>query len=135
MADGSSAPPLQEVVPKSGLVFSEKGCLTYSLCKPKIMPIKSVTLQKLEEMERKAAELGRSDVDLDAHNVDATVAAATGRTSAAMQNIRKAAATAEAEISTRVASGAEGKTTAAGGDGGAPAGEEKKSQPDVWRAE
>ena len=53
---------ISEVIPKSGLVYSEKGSLAYALCKPKIMPIKSVTLLKLEEMEKKAAELGQIDV-------------------------------------------------------------------------
>lgn len=42
---------LQEVLPKAGLVVSEKGNLAEILCKPKIMPLKSITLQKLEEME------------------------------------------------------------------------------------
>lgn len=40
-----------EVLPKAGLVVSEKGNLTEILCKPKIMPLKSITLQKLEDME------------------------------------------------------------------------------------
>jgi BBSome-interacting protein 1 len=44
-------PVLQEVLPKSGLVVSENGGLTELLCKPKILPLKSVSLQKLEEME------------------------------------------------------------------------------------
>lgn len=44
-------PTLQEILPKSGLIVSEKGGLTELLCKPKIMPLKSITLQKLEEME------------------------------------------------------------------------------------
>lgn len=42
---------VQEVLPKAGLVVSEKGNLSEILCKPKIMPLKSITLQKLEEME------------------------------------------------------------------------------------
>lgn len=42
---------LHEVLPKAGLVVSEKGNLTEILCKPKILPLKSITLQKLEEME------------------------------------------------------------------------------------
>jgi len=46
---------LSEVLPKAGLVYSEKGNLSEVLCKPKIMPIKSLTLAKLEEMEKKAA--------------------------------------------------------------------------------
>ena len=35
---------LQEVLPKAGLVYSEKGNLSEVLCKPKIMPIKSITV-------------------------------------------------------------------------------------------
>ena len=48
---------LTEVIPKSGLVYSERGNLTEVMCKPKIMPIKSITLQKLEEMEKLAKEM------------------------------------------------------------------------------
>jgi len=42
---------LAEVLPKSGLVVSEKGNLGEVLCKPKVLPLKSVTLEKLEQME------------------------------------------------------------------------------------
>ncbi|OQR94266.1 hypothetical protein ACHHYP_01531 [Achlya hypogyna] len=45
---------LQEVLPKAGLVYSERGNLTEVLCKPKIMPIKSLTLMQLEELEKQA---------------------------------------------------------------------------------
>ena len=51
----AQAPVLQEVLPKAGLVYSEKGNLSEVLCKPKIMPIKSITLEKLEQMEAAAA--------------------------------------------------------------------------------
>ena len=54
-----SAPPavkLTEVLPKSGLLYSEKGALSEVLSKPKIMPLKSVTLERIEEMERQAAQ-------------------------------------------------------------------------------
>ena len=51
------APGLHEVLPKAGLVYSEKGNLSEVLCKPKIMPIKSSVLQKLEEMESQAAKV------------------------------------------------------------------------------
>ena len=54
-----STPPavkLTEVLPKSGLVYSEKGALSEVLSKPKIMPLKSVTLERIEEMERHAAQ-------------------------------------------------------------------------------
>ena len=46
-----NTPAISEVLPKAGLVVSEKGSLSEILCKPKLMPLKSVTLQKLEEME------------------------------------------------------------------------------------
>ena len=45
------AQKLEEVMPKAGLVVSEKGQLTEVLCKPKILPLKSVTLQQIESME------------------------------------------------------------------------------------
>lgn len=47
----TSAQPLQEVLPKAGLVVSEKGQLTEVLCKPKILPLKSVTLERIQQME------------------------------------------------------------------------------------
>ena len=84
-----SSVAVSEVIPKSGLVFSEKGCLTYTLCKPKVMAIKSVTLQKLEEMEKKAAGLGRVDVD------EAAMAAVESNKASSKERIREQAARAE----------------------------------------
>lgn len=54
-SEGASKPAIHEVLPKAGLVYSEKGNLSEVLCKPKIMPIKSTSLQKLEELEAQAA--------------------------------------------------------------------------------
>eukprot|EP00976_Prorocentrum_cordatum_P033173 675910-Prorocentrum_minimum.AAC.1 len=54
---GRETASLQEVLPKAGLVYSEKGNLSEVLCKPKIMPLKSITLERLEEMEKAAADL------------------------------------------------------------------------------
>ena len=54
-ASSASKPTLQEVLPKAGLVYSEKGNLSEVLCKPKIMPIKSLTLEKIEDMEAQTA--------------------------------------------------------------------------------
>jgi len=48
-------------LPKAGLVYSEKSNLTDILCKPKILPLKSVTLQKLEEMEKKLDQLKQQE--------------------------------------------------------------------------
>ena len=49
-------PVVEEVLPKSGLVMGEKTQkFTHILCKPKLLPLKSITLEKLEEMEKEAA--------------------------------------------------------------------------------
>lgn len=53
---------IPEIMPKAGLVYSEKGNLTEVLCKPKIMPIKSMTLERIEQLERQAAEMGNEEV-------------------------------------------------------------------------
>lgn len=42
---------LQPLLPKSGLVVSEKGGLSELLCKPKILPLKSATLKRLEALQ------------------------------------------------------------------------------------
>ena len=54
---------IPEVLPSTGFVHSERGPLSEVLCKPKIMAIKSVTLEKIEAMEaaaRQAAAGGNS---------------------------------------------------------------------------
>ena len=47
---------LEAVLPRSGVVFAETDELSPILCKPKILPLKSITLQKIEEMEKNAFE-------------------------------------------------------------------------------
>ena len=55
---------LEEVLPKAGLVYSEKGTIGEVLCKPKIIPIKSVTLEALEAMLKAASSAdGGADAD------------------------------------------------------------------------
>lgn len=46
--------PLTEVIPKTGLVFSEKSTMVELLCKPKLMPIKSEALIRLEALDTEA---------------------------------------------------------------------------------
>lgn len=53
----SDRPRMEPLLAKSGLVYSERGLLTEVLCKPKLMPLKSITLQKMEKMEKKAASI------------------------------------------------------------------------------
>ena len=47
---------IAEVLPKSGIVLSDQGDLNEILCKPKILPIKSKIIKKLEEIEREREE-------------------------------------------------------------------------------
>ena len=46
---------IKEIMPKAGLVYSEKATLSEVLWKPKILPLKSITLMKLEKMEQELA--------------------------------------------------------------------------------
>lgn len=54
-ASSGRAGQLTEVLSRTGAVFVEKGELREVLCKPKILPIKSTALQKVESLERAAA--------------------------------------------------------------------------------
>lgn len=45
----------KEVIPKSGQLYQED-FPSVVLCKPKIMPLKSITLEKMEKMQKEAQE-------------------------------------------------------------------------------
>ena len=45
---------IHEILPKSGLVYSERGGLVEVLCKPKILPLRSSVLEKLKLIEQQA---------------------------------------------------------------------------------
>ena len=47
---------LDAILPRAGIIFSENDELSHVLCKPKVLPLKSITLQKIEEMEKTAFE-------------------------------------------------------------------------------
>ncbi|XP_078050068.1 BBSome interacting protein 1 [Augochlora pura] len=49
----TAAEKIDVVLPRQGLLFQEEN-LDYILCKPKLMPLKSITLEKLESMQRDA---------------------------------------------------------------------------------
>jgi BBSome-interacting protein 1 len=53
-----SGSQIREVLPKQGQLYDEDLPLMV-LCKPKLLPLKSVTLEKLEKMQRDAEELVR----------------------------------------------------------------------------
>ncbi|MCL4124950.1 UNVERIFIED_CONTAM: hypothetical protein GTU68_008034 [Idotea baltica] len=48
----------KEVLPRKGLLYQEDN-MPLALCRPKLMPLKSVTLEKLEEMQKSAVEKSR----------------------------------------------------------------------------
>eukprot|EP00752_Nemacystus_decipiens_P001481 g1456.t1 len=54
---------ITELLPRNGLVYSEKTNLSEVLCKPKLMPIKSITLQKLEQLEEQLLSENQADTE------------------------------------------------------------------------
>ena len=48
---------IEEDVPRSSMVYYEKDKFQEVLCKPKILPIKSSMLKRLEQMEREEQAL------------------------------------------------------------------------------
>ena len=43
---------LKNVVPKHGKLFTEPPNFSEVLCKPKLLPLKSITIRKLEELDK-----------------------------------------------------------------------------------
>lgn len=43
---------INEIIPKSGIVYNERVEFPEVICKPKILPLKSVTIKKLEDLEK-----------------------------------------------------------------------------------
>jgi BBSome-interacting protein 1 len=55
MSEEEKMSSLKEYIPHKGLLHHED-IPEYILCKPKLMPLKSVTLEKLESMQKQAEE-------------------------------------------------------------------------------
>ena len=53
--------PFREVLPKRGLTFHESSAQLV-LCKPKLLPLKSFTLEKLDKMQKEAASKARDTI-------------------------------------------------------------------------
>ncbi|KAG6798102.1 BBSome-interacting protein 1-like [Apis mellifera caucasica] len=49
----NSSEKIDVILPKQSLLYQEEN-LDYILCKPKLIPLKSVTLEKLEKMQKDA---------------------------------------------------------------------------------
>lgn len=48
-------PKIDFIIPESGKLFYEQNT-EFLFCKPQLMPLKSVTLEKLEKMQKQARE-------------------------------------------------------------------------------
>lgn len=59
---------LKPIIPKAGIVFSEKNIFNEIICKPKLLALKSLTLQKLEDMEKKMLYQNQQTTDKDNYN-------------------------------------------------------------------
>lgn len=55
MSDEGKMPALEEYISRKGFLHYED-IPEYILCKPRLMPLKSVTLEKLENMQKEAEE-------------------------------------------------------------------------------
>lgn len=53
MSNRSSAAKLETYIPPGGLIAKELAPLSLVLCKPKLLPIKSLTLEQLQAIEAK----------------------------------------------------------------------------------
>lgn len=58
---------IREVLPTKGLLFQQE-VQSFVLCKPKLMPLKSVTLEKLERMQREAEEKIKAQMNKEDEN-------------------------------------------------------------------
>ena len=47
---------LKEIVPKSSIVYNEKNEFSEILCKPKLLPLKTMNIKKLEKLEKEFEE-------------------------------------------------------------------------------
>ena len=54
---------LKNVIQKNGILFNEVKNLSEVLCKPKLLPLKSITIRKLEELEKDFEKNNNSNND------------------------------------------------------------------------
>ena len=54
---------LEFILPKHGFIYSEH-IPNMVLCKPKLLPLKSITLQKLEQMQKEAGKQARFHAEM-----------------------------------------------------------------------
>ncbi|KAF4734150.1 hypothetical protein FOZ62_026198 [Perkinsus olseni] len=64
-ADATKQAVVSEILGKSGLLYSEPAKSKHVLCRPKILPIKSITLEKIGDSSTKDRPLSVGDVKFD----------------------------------------------------------------------
>ena len=69
MSDKNGSVVLPEVLPKKGVLYFEETSHMV-LCKPRIMPLKSITLEKMEQIQKDAQEAVKHQMQFEAetHN-------------------------------------------------------------------
>ena len=60
---------LRQIIPKNGVVFNEKNDFPEVLCKPKLLPLKSMTLKKLEDLEKNFDNINNEIMEMK-HKLD-----------------------------------------------------------------
>ena len=58
----SESKELKEVLPLKGLLYQEESS-PLALCRPKLMPLKSVTLERLEQMQEQLQHQSRQQME------------------------------------------------------------------------
>ena len=53
---------IKEVLPRKGLLYQEENS-QLALCRPKLMPLKSFTLEKLEQMQQQLQERTKEQLE------------------------------------------------------------------------
>lgn len=66
-SSSSSKQSIREILPRKGYLHCEDS-LTFVLCKPKLLPLKSFTMEKLEKLQAEAIE--KAKIDMDATSLD-----------------------------------------------------------------
>lgn len=59
---------IEFVLPKHGFLYSEE-TPSMVLCKPKLLPMKSISLQKLEQMQKEAEKKAKFQTELMASHI------------------------------------------------------------------
>ena len=54
---------LKNVIQKNGILFNEVKNFSEVFCKPKLLPLKSITIRKLEELEKDCEKNNNSNID------------------------------------------------------------------------